>query len=155
MFSFLKKEPFEVVSCANGTCVALENVKDDVFSAKIMGDGFAVIPDDEMIVSPVTGSVEAVFPTGHAVGLKTKEGIEVLVHIGINTVELDGEGFNVQIKKGQKVKKGQPIVKIDRDMILSKGYDLSTMIIFSSGYEEEVKLDKFDQKVQQGEVLIS
>lgn len=155
MFSFFKKEePFKVVACVDGKCIALSEVKDDVFSQKMMGDGFAVIPSSDTIVSPVSGTIETIFPTKHALGIKAKDGIEIILHIGLDTVNLNGEGFTVLTKTYAKVKAGDELVRIDREFLLEKGYDLSTMVIFTAGYEKEIHLSKEGQQVKAGETLI-
>lgn len=156
MFGFFKKkeDSFKVVACVDGRCIKIEDVNDEVFSKKMMGDGFAIIPHSDMIVSPVTGTVITVFPTGHALGIKTKENIEIILHIGIDTVNLNGEGFQILIKSNSKVKAGQPLVKIDKELLESKGYDLTTMTIFTSGYEKEVNLSCYGRVLNAGEVVI-
>lgn len=156
MFNFFKKkeEPFKVVACTDGKCIHISEVKDPVFGEKMMGDGFAIIPSSDTIVAPVSGSVEVVFPTGHAVGFKTSNGVEVLVHIGIDTVNLNGDGFKTLVKQGTKVKAGQPIVQIDSEKVKAAGYDLTTMTIFTAGYSTEVKLSCYNQDVKAGDTLI-
>lgn len=154
MFSFLKKNQFKVVACASGKCIPLSEVNDSVFSKKMMGDGFAIIPENEMIVSPVDGTIETVFPTKHAIGIKTKDGVEIILHIGLDTVNLNGEGFTSYVKAGDHVKAGQKVSCIDRQNLLDKGYDLSTMVIFTSGYEQEISLPCYNQEVKAGDVLI-
>lgn len=154
MFQFLKKEAFKVVSPVTGKCVAIQDVPDQVFSAKMMGDGFAIIPDDNVVVAPISGVAKAVFPTKHAVGIKNKDGVEVIVHVGLDTVELNGEGFKTFISQGSKVKAGQPIIEFDKELIEGKGYNLITMVVFPSGYNQPINLEKENQKVQSGETLI-
>lgn len=157
MFNFFKNksELFRIVACVDGTCISVDKVKDEVFSQKLMGDGFAIIPSSNLIVSPSSGRVEVVFPTGHAIGIKTTNGVEVLVHIGIDTVNLNGEGFQTLVKQGSKVKAGQPIVKLDVELIKEKGYDLTTMTIFTAGYDKVIELPEFNQKVKANQLLIS
>lgn len=154
MFNFFKKEAFKVVSPVSGKCVNISDVPDPVFSAKMMGDGFAVIPSENVIVSPVSGVAQSVFPTKHAVGLKTKEGIEVIVHVGLNTVELNGEGFKTLISQGDKVKAGQPMIEFDKEKLEEKGYNLITMVVFPAGYDKEIHLEKENQNVESKEILI-
>lgn len=117
-----------------------------------MGDGFAIIPTGEVITAPLSGEAVSVFPTGHAVGIKMKNGIECIVHIGLETVELDGEGFHPLIKQGDKVKAGQPMIEIDRSFIQGKGYNLITMVVFPAGYNHVFSLE--ERSVVQGETLI-
>ena len=138
MFSLFKKEKFKIVSPLDGQLILLKDVPDSVFSQKLMGDGFAIIPQSQVVVSPISGVAESVFPTGHAVGIKTKDGIECIVHIGLDTVELNGEGFTSLISQGDYVKAGEPIVQFDNQFIKDKGYNLTTMVVFPSGYEGEV-----------------
>lgn len=156
MFNFFKKkdEPFHVVACTSGKCIKIEDVKDEVFSQKMMGDGFAIIPDGDTVVSPVNGTIVTVFPTGHAIGIKTKDNIEIILHIGIDTVNLNGEGFKTLVKSNTKVKAGQLLVKIDKELLESKGYDLTTLTIFTSGYNKDIHLSYYGKTVTAGEVLI-
>ena len=145
MFNIFKKvNKNSIVSPASGRLIALENVKDDVFASGAMGKGFAVEIIDNKIVAPFDGKIGACFPTGHAVGI-SNNGVEIIVHIGIDTVELKGEGFNALVKVGDKVNKGQTLVEIDLDLIKSKGYDTTTMVVFPSGQDIEVK--KLNQDV--------
>ena len=95
---FGKKEQMKVVACADGRCIRLEKVSDPVFSGKMLGDGFAIVPTSDIIAAPVKGEIVTIFPTKHAVGLKTKNGVEILLHIGINTVNLNGQGFTALVK---------------------------------------------------------
>lgn len=152
MFNFFKKEEFKIVAPVDGDLILLENVPDQMFSQKIMGDGFAVKPSNGSVVAPLSGVAETVFPTGHAVGITTKDGIECIVHIGLDTVELNGEGFTPLIKQGAKVKAGQPIVKFDKELLEEKGYELVTMVVFPAGYDKEFALG--ERKVSAGEQLV-
>ena len=122
----------EVYSVADGEVIALEQVKDPVFSQKIMGDGFAVEPENGNIVSPVSGTVSSVFPTKHALGLVTEAGLEVLVHIGLDTVSLEGKPFTVHVAEGQKVAAGDLLVTADLDAIREAGRETSTIVVFTN-----------------------
>ncbi len=152
MFGLFKKEEFKIVVPVDGMLIPLNEVPDQMFSQKLMGDGFAVIPEGNIIVAPLSGVAEGVFPTGHAVGIKTKDGIECIVHIGLDTVELNGEGFKPLIKQGTKIKAGDPMIEIDRELISSKGYSVTTMVVFPLGYSHEFDLGK--KTVKNGEQLI-
>ncbi len=152
MFNFFKKEEFKIVAPVSGELIPLSHVPDQVFSTKMMGDGFAVIPGSNRVVAPLSGSLETVFPTGHAVGIKTKDGIECIVHIGLDTVELNGEGFNVLVKQGGKIKAGEPMVEFDQEALEAKGYNLVTMVVFPSGYDKAFDLG--NRTVNAGEKLI-
>ena len=123
----------EVYSVADGEVIALEQVKDPVFSQKMMGDGFAVEPENGNIVSPVSGTVSSVFPTKHALGIVTEAGLEVLVHIGLDTVSLEGKPFTVHVAEGQKVAAGDLLVTADLDAIRAAGRETSTIVVFTNG----------------------
>ena len=122
----------EVYSVADGEVIALEQVKDPVFSQKMMGDGFAVEPTNGNIVSPVSGTVSSIFPTKHALGLVTEAGLEVLVHIGLDTVSLEGKPFTVHVAEGQKVAAGDLLVIADLDAIREAGRETSTIVVFTN-----------------------
>ena len=133
----------EVYSVADGQVVALEQVKDPVFAQKMMGDGFAVEPANGNIVSPVSGTVSSIFPTKHALGLVTEAGLEVLVHIGLDTVSLEGKPFTVHVAEGQKVAAGDLLVTADLDAIREAGRETSTIVVFTNADAiQSVKLEQ-------------
>ena len=133
----------EVYSVADGQVVALEQVKDPVFAQKMMGDGFAVEPANGNIVSPVSGTVSSIFPTKHALGLVTAEGLEVLVHIGLDTVSLEGKPFDVKVSEGQAVAAGDLLVKADLGAIQAAGRETTTVVVFTNG--DAIKSVKLEQ----------
>ena len=133
----------EVYSVADGEVIALEQVKDPVFAQKMMGDGFAVEPANGNIVSPVSGTVSSIFPTKHALGLVTEAGLEVLVHIGLDTVSLEGKPFTVHVAEGQKVAAGDLLVTADLDAIRAAGRETSTVVVFTNA--EAIKSVKLEQ----------
>ena len=133
----------EVYSVADGQVVALEQVKDPVFAQKMMGDGFAVEPANGNIVSPVSGTVSSIFPTKHALGIVTEAGLEVLVHIGLDTVSLEGKPFTVHVAEGQKVAAGDLLVTADLDAIRAAGRETSTVVVFTNA--EAIKSVKLEQ----------
>ena len=133
----------DVYSVADGQVIALEQVKDPVFAQKMMGDGFAVEPANGNIVSPVTGTVSSIFPTKHALGLVTDSGLEVLVHIGLDTVSLEGKPFTVHVAEGQKVAAGNLLVTADLDAIRAAGRETSTVVVFTNA--EAIKSVKLEQ----------
>lgn len=149
MFQMKKKtftEYFHAFS--SGTLIALEQVPDPVFSEKMMGDGFAIDLNSSTISAPMDGEITLVFPTGHAYGIVTKEGYEILIHIGIDTVELQGKGFNNQVEVGQKVKAGDILTTLDLDVIHAANKSLITPCIFTSG--EKIKILKENEMVERG-----
>lgn len=148
MFNFLKKkeEPKTFHSFGAGLVVPLEDVPDPVFSEKMMGDGYAIELSDGKITAPISGELTAVFPTGHAFGIMTNDGIEILIHIGIDTIELNGKGFELKVKQEEKVKQGDVLVEIDIDYIKSKDKSLISPIVFTSG--EKINILKQNEVVK-------
>lgn len=116
----------------SGKVIPLSEVNDEVFSKKIMGEGAAIVPDDGEVSAPFDGVVNTVFPTRHAIGLTNDDGVEVIIHIGLDTVELNGEGFEAFVKDGDRVRKGDRLIRFDRSAIQEKGYDLTTPVIVSN-----------------------
>ncbi|EHJ57077.1 PTS system, glucose subfamily, IIA component [Streptococcus urinalis FB127-CNA-2] len=131
-----------IVAVSDGELLPLETVNDDAFAKKLMGDGIAIKLKSDFIVSPINGELMTVFPTGHAFGITGHDGLEVLVHIGIYTVELEGKGFNVLANTGDKVRAGQPIVTIDRQEIEKAGYDTTTMLVITNANNQEIHLQE-------------
>jgi len=121
----------DVRSPLDGTVVALEKVADPAFAGGALGKGVAVIPTGRTLFAPFDAVVAAVFPTGHAIGLRTATGAEALIHIGIDTVKLGGKHFTVKVEKGQTVRAGDVLVEFDRDAIIAEGYDLTTPIVIT------------------------
>lgn len=119
----------KIYSPCSGIVKHLENVNDVAFAQKLIGDGIAVVPKDDNIVSPINGEVSMVFPTGHAVGLKTNEGVEILIHVGIDTVELEGRAFKTFVKIGDKVQVGDILLKANLKEIINEGYEVDTMVL--------------------------
>lgn len=142
---FGKKKKSEYIAFMSGQVLPLENVADQVFSTKMMGDGFAIEPTEGKVVAPVDGEIAVAFPTGHAYGIVTKQGVEILLHLGIDTVELDGAGFEPQVKVGDKVKAGDTLALMDLEAIRAAGKPLTSMLIFTSG--QSVNLLKEGQNV--------
>ncbi|MFB4168083.1 PTS system trehalose-specific EIIBC component [Virgibacillus sp. JSM 102003] len=121
----------------SGQIRKLEDVPDPTFSEKMMGDGLAIDPSDGKVVAPLDGEVVQIFPTKHAVGIRGNSGVEVLIHIGLDTVSLDGEGFEAHVKQGGQVKIGDPLITFDVEFIREKATDVITPIIITNGNELE------------------
>lgn len=119
----------DVFAVSDGAIKDITTVSDDVFSQKMMGDGFAVAPNDDAVFTPMAGTITTVFPTKHAVGIKTDNGLEILVHMGIDTVSLKGEPFEVFVTEGQKVGRGQLLAKMDREKVLANGKQTDIMVV--------------------------
>lgn len=138
------------VSPAKGKIIALEEVPDKTFSQKLLGDGFAIDITDGKIIAPISGKLETVFPSGHAFGIKGANG-EVLLHIGIDTVSLNGEGFDVKVKQGDFVKQGDVLVNVDLDKIHQLGKSTLIMVLFTEG--NKVKNNNLNKEVQVNEQI--
>lgn len=140
MFNIFKKKnkATEVISCVEGTLIPLKDVPDPVFSSGAIGRGVAVKPTNGLIISPVDGIVKMIFPTNHAVGIETKEGLEFLIHVGVDTVKLKGEGFRRIATEGNTVKKGDSLLEVDFKLLEEKGYPTDTLIILTN---DETKAD--------------
>lgn len=131
----------EIVSPTNGKILELSEVPDQVFSQKLMGDGFAIQSTDGIIVSPINGTVEMVFETKHAIGLKDSNGRELLIHLGIDTVNLKGEGFNVFVNVGDTVKAGDKLIEMDVEFIKANApSDISPVIFTNLNKNESVSV---------------
>ncbi|SHF17701.1 PTS sugar transporter subunit IIA [Clostridium fallax] len=131
MFGFFKKQ-LKLVSPIDGNTIPLSKVPDEVFAQKMAGDGIAIDSTGDTIVAPADGELSLIFKTNHAFAMKLSNDIELLVHIGIDTVSLDGEGFERLIEPGVTVKAGTPIIKINRDFITSKNISLITPVLITN-----------------------
>lgn len=127
-----KLEKEIVVSPIRGEVLNLSNIEDAAFSSGVLGQGVAIIPSDGKVVAPVDGVVTTLFPSLHAIGILSDEGVEVLIHIGLNTVQLEGRGFEACIKQGDRITKGQTILKFDIDVIKEAGYSVVTPIVVTN-----------------------
>ena len=132
----------EVVAVANGEVMSITEVNDPVFSGKMMGDGYAVKPADGKIVSPVAGQVKSLFPTKHAIGLETAAGMEVLVHMGIDTVSLEGKPFTLMVKEGDQVEAGQELAQVDLAALAAAGKEDTMIVAFTNVDQVTFTLDK-------------
>ncbi|MHC0552301.1 PTS sugar transporter subunit IIA [Salinicoccus sp. CNSTN-B1] len=136
------EKKLEITSPLNGEYVQLEDIPDPVFAEKMMGEGFGVDPSDGEVVAPVSGTVMQVFPTNHAVGLRTANGLEVLIHIGLETVAMKGEGFTGHVSEGDSVEKGDPLVTFDMELVKSEANStISPVIITNSDMLDEFKVE--------------
>lgn len=134
-----------IASVVSGNLMPLEHVSDPVFSQKMLGNGVAVIPNSNCIVAPCKGTIQLLYPTLHAVGLTTEDGVELLIHIGIDTVSLGGKGFRAYVHQGDKVEPGDRLLEIDSNFIKKQGYDLTIMTIFTNEdcYQLKVSTDGY------------
>ncbi|MBB6217868.1 PTS system D-glucosamine-specific IIC component [Anaerosolibacter carboniphilus] len=141
----------DVVIPVSGKILQLEEVPDQVFSKKMMGDGFAIDPINGEVVSPVNGKVTTLFPTKHAVGIVAENGLEILIHFGIDTVNLKGKGFEALVKQGDSVKVGQPILRVDLNTVKEQATSIITPIIFTNLSEGQSVSFEMGSQVKSGE----
>lgn len=127
-----KTEKYVVTSPVKGQVIPLKEVSDPAFAEGILGAGVAVIPADGSVYAPVDGTVAAAFPTGHAVGLLSDDGMEVLIHVGIDTVSMKGDGFCLKVGQGDKVKRGDLLLTFDAQKIEAAGHETTTMVLVSN-----------------------
>lgn len=143
-----------LLSPSKGEVIRLQEVPDKVFAHKMLGEGFAVDPQEGLIYSPVDGVIKLLFPTLHAVSIETDEGLKVLIHIGIDTVDLNGQGFTTNIKLGDRVKKGDLLMKFDIEIIKENGKSPITPVIITN--TENVKNFNFDYGFKNpGDIVLS
>ncbi|XOQ14300.1 MAG: PTS system, beta-glucoside-specific IIABC component [Shouchella clausii] len=144
-----------IVSPLTGTVKELSQVNDPAFSSETMGKGIAIVPTIGEVISPVSGEITTIFPTRHAIGITSDTGVEILIHIGLNTVELEGKYFATELKQGDQVKQGELLVSFDLEKIKEAGYDVITPIIItnSNSYKEIIKTN--NEKVQANDVLLN
>jgi len=145
-FNFFKKEAVDFYIPVSGKIIPLEEVPDPVFSQKMMGEGIAVMPEKGDIVSPVKGTVILVAATKHAVGLRADDGSEILIHVGLETVALDGKGFNVAVKEGDKVSAGQLLIEVDWEYISTNAKSTITPIVITNSQEGKKRYDFTEEK---------
>lgn len=129
LFDIFKKKDMPIGSPLKGKCVSIKDVSDPTFADEILGKGIAIIPEDGRVYAPADGQITTIFPTGHAVGMTTEDGVELLIHVGIDTVSLQGEGFKIIAKDGQTVKKGDLLLDVNLEKVRKAGYDIITPVI--------------------------
>ena len=160
LFDFIKKKEEKtptknIVACASGTLVDITMVEDPTFAEKMMGDGYAIAPSEGTVVSPIDGEIAVAFPTGHAFGIKSEDGLEVLIHIGIDTVGLNGKGFTAKVQTGQKVHAGDVLVKVDLNAIQTAGLDSTIMNIFTAGFDSTTADLPYGSSLKAGDTVIA
>lgn len=145
MFSvFSKKQPQQIMAVVDGICKNLSEVKDDVFSVGLIGKGIAIEPKSNIIKAPFDGKLSAVFPTGHAFGLTDSQGLEYLIHIGIDTVTLKGKGFKLLVEQDKDVKIGDPLVEVDWS-VLAENDLISDVLVLVSSAEDQYQINNISQ----------
>ena len=144
-----------IVSVAEGRFIGPDEIKDEAFAGQSMGQTIAVEPSDGLIASPANGVIEMIFPTAHAFGLRMKDGTGLLVHIGIDTVKLNGKGFTLMKKQGDTVKAGEPVVRADLEAIRKAGYSPQTIVVITEPVREDELMSfiEFGKDVSRGDIL--
>ncbi|MEY8738264.1 beta-glucoside-specific PTS transporter subunit IIABC [Bacillales bacterium AN1005] len=143
----LSHEGEEIGSPLTGKVLPLQDVPDKTFSGGILGESIAIEPSANILVSPFDGTVAMIYPTKHAIGLRSENGLEVLIHIGLETVNLEGKFFDVKVEQGQRVQKGQDLISFDREAIISEGYNMVTLVIMTNS-DQFSTVEKLDLDYQ-------
>ena len=135
LLDVFKKKEISVAAPMQGTCVSIQEVSDPTFGEEILGKGVAIRPVDGRVCAPADGVISTVFPTGHAVGITTKDNVELLIHVGLDTVKMDGRGFEIMCQDGQEVKKGDLLIRADLELIREEGYETITPVVVCNSDE--------------------
>lgn len=150
------KKAMQIMSPMNGTTVPLSEVNDAVFSQKVLGDGIAVLPQDGKVYAPTDGTITTLFETKHAIGLESTQGAEILIHIGIDTVNLEGRYFTAHVKTGDIVKKGDLLVTFDKTAIEQEGYETITpVLITNTDNFVKIEANSSGQEIKAGDLLLN
>lgn len=139
-----KKKKSVILSPTTGQLICIEDVQDPVFSSGAMGGGFVIEPNDNQIYAPIDGIISSIFPTKHAIIIEGKQGLKLLIHIGLDTGELNGEGFELKVVEGDSIAKGDLIANVDFDFIEQQGKGKTIVVIM---LESDMKLDFSNQEV--------
>lgn len=155
MFNIFKKKKYvDIYSPINGILLKIEDVPDPVFSQKMVGDGVALEPTEGIVYSPVNGTLIQLFPTKHALGIKTEEGLEILIHIGMDTVEMKGNGFESFVSEGEKVKIGNKLLKFDMELVKKEHPLTSPIIITNMDIVDKIVKESYGEEVKAGKTKI-
>ncbi len=155
LFDFMKKKGISLAAPVKGECIPISEVADPTFAEEILGKGIAIKPSEGKIYAPADGVVSTVFPTGHAVGVTTPDGVEILIHVGLDTVQLKGQFFNTKVEENQKVSKGDLLLEADIKEIAGAGYDTVTPVIICNSAEFTEVNCKARGEVNVGEEVIT
>ena len=145
----------EIKSPLSGKVIALSEIDDPVFAGGAMGNGIAIEPTDNKVYAPFDGEIEFIAESKHAIGLKSEDGVELLIHVGMDTVQMDGKGFDVKVKANEKVKAGELLLEFDKDAIQKAGYSLITPVVITNSFEFEQKELCLDQEISYGKSIIN
>ena len=145
----------EIKSPLSGKVIALSEIDDPVFAGGTMGNGIAIEPTDNKVYAPFDGEIEFIAESKHAIGLKSEDGVELLIHVGMDTVQMDGKGFDVKVKANEKVKAGELLLEFDKEAIQKAGYSLITPVVITNSFEFEQKQLCLDQEISYGKSIIN
>lgn len=145
----------EIKSPLSGKVIALSEIDDPVFAGGAMGNGIAIEPTDNKVYAPFDGEIEFIAESKHAIGLKSEDGVELLIHVGMDTVQMDGKGFDVKVKANEKVKAGELLLEFDKEGIQKAGYSLITPVVITNSFEFEQKQLCLDQEISYGKSIIN
>ncbi|MBO0537066.1 PTS glucose transporter subunit IIA [Clostridium botulinum] len=157
MFSLFKKKEknLKLKAYLSGKMISINKVPDEVFSSKIMGDGLAIIPTTSIVKSPADGEITVVMEESkYAVGIKFENGVEALIHVGIDTVSMNGEGFKIFVKTGDSVKEGQDLIMFDEELIKNRGLSTYTMLVITNSSEYPNMVIETEKEVKEKESVI-
>ncbi|CUA79734.1 PTS sugar transporter subunit IIA [Anoxybacillus suryakundensis] len=154
MFRWFRHREEKIVAPLTGLVRSLEEVPDPMFAQKMMGDGFAIEPADGIVVSPIHGEVVQVFPTKHAIGLRSDGGLEILIHVGIDTVHMQGEGFEVYVKSGDRVKAGDLLLSFDLSLVKQKAKSHLTPMVITNGDVVSECHREYTEKSERGSTVL-
>ncbi len=146
-------EPGKIYAPITGRYLELREIPDQVFSEGMMGNGCGIEPESSVVTAPADGVVSAVADTKHAVGITTEDGMELLIHVGMDTVKMQGKGFHVKVKMGQKVSCGTVLMEFDRELIRAAGYPATTAFVVANSDEYENLVFYTGKRYEQGEVI--
>ncbi len=155
MFKFFKKKHEPILfSPIEGKCIPIEQVPDQVFAKKMMGEGIAFIPASNQVFAPCDATVSMIASTHHAIGLINEDGVEILIHIGLDTVNYQGKGFKVYVEKNERVKKGELLITFDKDFFESENVSLITPMIITNYRQFRLDYLKQDENVTEADVVL-
>lgn len=151
---FAKSNEMSLAAPAAGKLVSIKEVSDPTFGEEVLGRGVALIPSEGRFYAPADGTVTTIFPTGHAAAITTDEGAEILIHIGLDTVKLDGKHFKIIAEEGQKVKTGDLLIEADLEQIKAEGYDIITPVVICNSDEFSEIMPEDDKEVASGDTIM-
>lgn len=153
MFNLFKKNN-DISAPVSGKCLDITLCSDAAFASKMLGDGFMIIPDVDVIKAPCDGTITTIFPTKHAIGITNRQGAELLLHIGIDTVKLNGQHMKTLVKVNEKVRLGTPLIEFDADYMKKQQIDMSTLVVLLNGGDFTYHKTHLNEKVKAGDIII-